>query len=73
MKFGRSSDIEAINEAVCSGVKLLFTIHGNSIEDISNKLDITLFETIVVLTRINKPGEIKQIYKLKGDKHVCCC
>ena len=31
---GREEDIEAINYAVCSGIKGIFTAHGDSIEDV---------------------------------------
>lgn len=33
-EIGREEDIEAINYAVCSGIKGIFTAHGDSIEDV---------------------------------------
>lgn len=33
-EIGREEDLEAINYAVCSGIKGIFTAHGDSIEDI---------------------------------------
>ena len=33
-EIGREEDVEAINYAVCSGIKGIFTAHGDSIEDV---------------------------------------
>ena len=54
-------DIEAINYAVCSGVKGIFTAHGATIEDIklnpniNNLIENRYFERIIFLSdRIEK-------------------
>lgn len=39
-EIGSKEDIEAIREAVCSGVKGIFTMHGKDMEDIKNNKEI---------------------------------
>ena len=54
-EIGNKDDIDAINYAMCSGVKGIFTAHGDSLEeiklneDINELLDKYLIETILVL------------------------
>lgn len=73
-EIGGTNDEDAINCAVNSGIKLLLTSHGASINDVPKKLiDNRVFSNIVVLTRKRKPGEIKNIYKLMEDKYVTVC
>ncbi len=72
-EIGGKKDEEAIEHAIYSGVKLLFTAHGDDINDIpSNMLENKLFKNIIVLTRNKKPGEVKKIYTLKEEKYVTC-
>ncbi len=55
-EIGKKEDIDAINYAVCSGVKGIFTAHGNSIENLSlnpairNLLNTHLIERIIFLS-----------------------
>ena len=59
-EIGREEDIEAINYAVCSGIKGIFTAHGDSIEDIKknpvlNKLyNANTFERFLFLDENRK-------------------
>lgn len=70
-EIGGKLDEDAINNAVRSGVKLLFTAHGDNISDISEDfMNKKLFSYIVILTKKDRPGVIKNIYKLKEDKYV---
>ncbi len=39
-EIGRKKDIEAIQYALYSGVKGIFTMHGKNIEDIKNNEDV---------------------------------
>lgn len=66
-EIGSKEDIDAIYYASTCGVSLLFTMHGNSIEDLINNKKINemiknkMFENIVFLNkdksyRINKVG-----------------
>lgn len=74
-EIGNKDDIEAINYAMTSGVKGIFTAHGNSLDEIilnnemKQLLDKNIIETIVFLDE-KRRGEIKQVYKLhKNLKH----
>ncbi|MNI48776.1 hypothetical protein D3C73_1033570 [compost metagenome] len=73
-EIGSSSDIEAIKYAALSGVKLVFTMHGKSIEEVMKKDGISdlisqgYFENLVVLSNENGPGTISKIKKLNNLK-----
>lgn len=67
-EIGNKDEVEPIMQAVCSGIKGIFTAHGASIEDI--KLNPTIreladngvFERIIFLSE--KKGEIEKVYVL---------
>jgi len=69
-EIGNDAEIEAINYAVCSGIKGIFTSHGSSLEEISinpiikNLLNLHIFERIIFLTDKNRKAEIDKIYSL---------
>lgn len=69
-EIGQKSDIEVIKYAALSGVKLIFTMHGRSLEDIMKKDGVSdliaqgYFENIVILSNENGPGTIEKIQKL---------
>ena len=66
-EIGGVKDIDAIKYAVYSGVKLIFTIHGESIEDvlmkkgISELVNLGVFDIAVLLSNKNSPGTIEKI------------
>ena len=66
---GAVEDIEAINYAMCSGVKGIFTCHGGSMQDLSlnpiikNLISLNLIERIVFLDE-KKKGSVREIYFL---------
>lgn len=66
-EIGTMEDVDAINYAICSGCKGIFTAHGDCIEDLYlNKFIKELiighvFEIIIFLDS-NKKGNIKEIY-----------
>lgn len=68
-EIGSISDVEAINYAVCCGIKGIFTVHGKTFEDIKlnpaiNKLIQTrIFERLIFLDTKVK-GEIQNVYTL---------
>ena len=73
-EIGSKEDVEAINYAMCCGVKGIFTAHGNTFEEILlNKeikqlIDKNIIERVIILDD-KKRGEIKKVYKLnKEDK-----
>ena len=60
MRFGNKEDSDVINYAICSGVKGIFTAHGNSYQDLRinpeiNKLiNLGIFEKIIFLDSMKK-------------------
>lgn len=68
-EIGGENDVDAINYAVCSGVKGIFTAHGSSIEEItlnpmlSKILNLKIIERIIFLDEVKK-GNIKNVYYL---------
>ena len=66
-EIGNEEDINAINYALCSGIKGIFTAHGSNIENLklnpifSKMLNLKLFEKIIFLDTKEK-GEILNIY-----------
>ncbi len=67
-EIGSREDIAAIEEILLTGIKLICTVHGNSVEDLERKpyfeelLQKKIFQRFVVLERKKKAGEIRQIY-----------
>lgn len=74
-EIGNKQDIEAINYAMCSGVKGIFTAHGNSLEEImlneqiSQLLKKYIVQVIIILDD-KKRGEIKSIYRLENKSYI---
>jgi len=68
-EIGNEKDVEAINYALCSGVKGIFTAHGNDLADlilnpaIRVLLDKNIFERIIVLDK-NKKDRLEKVYEL---------
>lgn len=68
-EIGSLEDIEAINYAVCSGVKGIFTAHGSCMQDLvlnnvtKNLISLNLIERIIFLDE-NKKGFAKEIFHL---------
>ncbi len=71
-EIGVLDDIEAINYALCSGCKGIFTAHGSSFKDIyknpvlKNLIDTHIFERLIFLNKDEK-GKAKEIYKLNSE------
>lgn len=67
-EIGGKEDVDAIDYAVCSGVKGIFTAHGKDIEEISKNpqisklLEKNIFERIILLNP-KKRGEAECIYR----------
>lgn len=67
-EIGNEEDIEAIRYALCSGVKGIFTAHGEKYQDLQDNpifnrmLELKLFQKIIFLDSIEK-GKISKIYK----------
>lgn len=69
-EIGSIEDIDAINYAVCSGVKGIFTAHGMSFEDVylnpilKDLIKSHVMERIIFLDMYWKKGEIGKVYTL---------
>ncbi len=72
-EIGSKEDIEAINYAICSGTKGIFTAHGSNFEDImlnsvlKNLIDTHIFERIFFLDKKEK-GKIQKAYGINKQK-----
>ena len=68
-EIGSKEDVQEINYAVCSGIKGIFTAHGNSLEDlklnpaIGELIEKYIFERLIFLDKNNK-GKVNKIYAL---------
>lgn len=73
-EIGNSDDIEAINYAVCSGCKGIFTAHGYDFEDViynpvlEKLINKYIFKLLIFLDN-KKRGEIKNIYLLNKNNY----
>lgn len=73
-EIGGQKDIEAIDEILFSGIKLLSTIHGYSLEDLQKKpffqelLHKNIFERFVILSAKGGPGFIEGVYNNAFEK-----
>ena len=69
-EIGKEEEISAINYAICSGIKGIFTAHGASLEEISinpnlkTLLNLHIFERIVFLNNKNRKTKIYKVYTL---------
>ncbi len=68
-EIGNKEDIEALNYAVCSGCRGIFTAHGGSMEDImlnpvlKSLMNLHVFEKLIFLDA-NQKGNIKEVYEM---------
>lgn len=69
-EIGSKEDIEAIQYASLSGVALLFTMHGSSLEDVYQKEGIKdliknhMFSNIIILSNAKGAGTIEKIHEI---------
>ncbi len=67
-EIGKPEDVEAVYEALQTGVSVLTTIHGSNLEEIKKRpflrklLNWQFFERIVLLSRRDGPGTIEAVY-----------
>lgn len=72
-EIGSLEDVKAIDYAMCSGVKGIFTSHGKDVEEINRNPELSkllnkhIFERIVILNP-QKRGEAECVYIDKGEK-----
>lgn len=69
-EIGKEEEIDAINYAVCSGIKGIFTAHGSNLEEVAinptlkQLLNLHIFERIIFLTDKKRKAEVDKVYNL---------
>lgn len=71
-EIGKKDDAKAIEAALCSGIKIITSIHGNSYDDvlysnIGSLLNNKIFETLIFLSSQPKTGTIKKVLKVSKN------
>ena len=67
-EIGSSDDVLSIKAAILSGVKVIFTMHGDSLKsilenpNIKELLDMNIFSKIILLSSGKIPGIVEKIY-----------
>ena len=70
-EIGSKRDVDAIMEAINAGVKVICTIHGQTVAELKRRPSLqpvfeqNIFQRIVVLDKEKQPGQIQQIYDAK--------
>ena len=70
--------IEALSMAFNSGVKMILTVHGIDLEDVSRRkslkelIDENILERIIVLSCKNGPGTLEKVYKVQEGGQIKC-
>lgn len=70
-EIGSMEDAETIENAINSGVKVIATVHGRDIKDVTSRpgikslMDKKSFERVVFLSRRNGPGTIEDIINIR--------
>jgi stage III sporulation protein AA len=76
-EIGTKGDIESLIMAFNSGVNIITTIHGFTIEDLYKRkvfndlLDNEILERAIILSNRNGVGTIENVYSLKGGENMC--
>lgn len=77
-EIGTYGEIEALNMAFNSGVNIIVTIHGYSIEDVYKRtvfkelLENSILDRIIVLSSRKGPGTIENVYSIEESGDVKC-
>lgn len=72
-EIGSREDMEALRYGINCGCRLLATVHGSSYEEICRKpvlnelAESGVFERYVILTKKNRPGQVKEILNGRGE------
>lgn len=76
-EIGTKGDIEALIMAFNSGVNIITTIHGFTVEDLYKRkvlgdlLDNQILGRAIILSNRNGVGTIENVYSLKGGESMC--
>lgn len=72
-EIGSENDVQALMEAINTGVTVICSIHGNSLEDLKKRPSLqslfhsNVFKRTVLLSRGTTPGYIQRIYDENGE------
>ncbi|MGP4107301.1 stage III sporulation protein AA [Virgibacillus sp. L01] len=72
-EIGSENDVQALMEAINTGVTVICTIHGRTLEELKKRpslkplFDYNVFQRIVLLDRQNHPGNIHRIFNQKEE------
>lgn len=72
-ELGHPEDVEAVLDALRTGVKILSTAHASNLEEalrrptLKDLFEIGVFEKVVVLSRRHGPGTVEEIISVRGD------
>ncbi|QIB69441.1 stage III sporulation protein AA [Aminipila butyrica] len=74
-EIGKSADVYAVEAAMCAGVSLITTIHGNSYEDLLNSaigglVQKGIFSCMVFLSNQPKTGSIREIIYARENQEL---
>ena len=73
-EIGTEREVKALYTALNGGVSLITTVHGDSIEDIQGRkelsrlLDKELFKKVIILSARKGPGTVEKIYDLEEKR-----
>ncbi|WP_160688813.1 stage III sporulation protein AA [Clostridium sp. C2-6-12] len=76
-EIGTKGDIDALMMAFNSGVNIVTTIHGFSVEDLYRRkvfgdlLNNEILERAIILSNKHGVGTIEKVFSLKGDEKIC--
>jgi len=76
-EIGTSNDVDAIFSAFNSGVNVIVTIHGESIEDLYNRkvfcemINNNILKRVIILGTSRGVGTIERVYSLEGGIKKC--
>jgi stage III sporulation protein AA len=73
-EIGSESEVKALYTALNGGVGFITTVHGDNIDDIKNRKELSnlfdkaLFTKVIILSNKNGPGTIERIYDLEEKR-----
>lgn len=75
-ELGHPQDVEAVLDALRTGVSVLSTAHASSLEEalerpsLKELFDFGVFERVIILSRRQGPGTVEAIYDLKNQQKI---
>lgn len=76
-EIGTKGDVDALMAAFNSGVNIITTIHGFSVDDLYKRrvfgdlISNGILERAIILSNNNGVGTLEKVFSLKGDEKIC--